>query len=45
MLVKVRRVGLALVSKATLLIGAVEDVEIAMINVVAGNDIGDEFQD
>jgi len=44
-LVKVRRVGLALVIKATLLIGAVEDVEIAMINVVAGNDIGDEFQD
>jgi len=43
--VKVRRVGLALVVRATLPIGAVEDVEIVIINVIAGNDIGDEFQD
>jgi len=42
--VKTRRVGLVLVVRATLLIGTVEDVEIVMINVIAGNDIGDEFQ-
>ena len=29
----------------TLSIGAVEDIEVVVINVIAGKDIGDEFQE
>ena len=42
-LVKSGRVGLALVVMATLLVGMVENIEVVVINVVASNDIGDEF--
>ena len=38
-----RRVGLALVVRTTF-IGAIEDIEVEMINVIADKDIGDEFQ-
>ena len=39
------RVGLTVVVRATLFIGAIEDIEVEMINVIADKDIGDEFQD
>ncbi len=38
--VKPRRVGLALVVRTTLLVGTVENVKVAMVNVVTGKDIG-----
>jgi len=44
-LVKAGRVGLALTVRATLLIGEVEDVEVVVINIVSGKDIGDELED
>jgi hypothetical protein len=43
--VKLGRVGLALVVRTTLLVGVVEDVNVVVINVVAGNNIGDKFQE
>ena len=43
--VKPRRVGLALIVGTALLVGMVENVKVAMTNVVAGNDIGYEFED
>ncbi len=39
------RVGLTLVVRTTLFIGTVEDTEVVVIGVIAGKDIGDEFQD
>ena len=42
-LVKLCRVGLALVVRTTQLVGMVENVEVIVINVVASEDIGDEF--
>ena len=42
--VKAGRVRLALVVRMTLLVGMVEDVEVVPTNVVAGNDIGNEFE-
>jgi len=44
-LVKADRVSLALVARTTSLVGMVEDIEVVVINVVAGKDTGDEFQD
>jgi len=44
-LVKAGRVSLALVVRTTLLVGMVEDIEVVVVNVIAGKDIGDEFQD
>ena len=43
--VKLDRVSLTPVARATLFVGGVEDVEIAVINAVAEKDIGDEFND
>jgi len=43
--VKADRVGLALVVRTTLLVGAVENVKVVVINAIAGKDIGNEFQD
>ena len=44
-LVKSGHVGLARVVRTTLLVCMVEDVEVVVINVVAGKHISDEFQD
>ena len=44
-LVKAGRVSLALVVRTTSLVRMVENVKVAVINVVASKDIGDEFQD
>ena len=43
--VKAGRVCLALVVGTTLFVGLVEDVEIIVSNVIADNDISNEFQD
>ena len=43
--VKTSRVGLGLITQITLLVGAVEDSEVVVINFLSGNYIGDEFQD
>ena len=43
--VKAGRVRPALVVRMTLLVGMVEDVEVVPTNVVAGNDIGNEFEE
>ena len=43
--VKACRVGLALVIRTTSFVGMVENIEVIMINIVAGQDIGDKFQD
>ena len=43
--VKTRRVGLTLMTRAALFVGVVEDLEVVLINVVAGEDIRDEFQE
>ena len=37
--------GLALVVRTTLLVGVVQDVEVVLINTVAGKDIGDKFEE
>ena len=42
-LVKTSRLGLALIIRTTLLIGVVEDIESATIDVLAGKDIGNKF--
>ena len=42
--VKSDRAGVALVV-STLLVGMVENVEVAVTNVITSKDIGDEFQD
>ena len=39
------RISLTLVVRTTLLIGAIEDIEVEMVNVISGKDIGDEFQE
>ena len=44
-LVKAGRVSLALVGRTTSLVSMVEDVEVVVVNVISGKDIGDEFQD
>ena len=44
-LVKAGCVGLALVVRATLLVGVVKDVEVVVINIVTLKNIGDEFQE
>jgi len=44
-LVKVGRVRLARVVRTTSPVGMLEDVEVIVTYVVAGKDIGDEFQD
>ena len=44
-LVKVGFVGQTLVLKTTMLVGVVENVEVVVIDIVAGEDIGNEFQD
>ena len=43
--VKVDRISLALISGITSFIGAGEDIEVIVINVVACKDICDEFQE
>lgn len=43
--VKVGCSCLALVGGTTLFVGMVEDIEIIVTDVIAGNDIGDKFQD
>jgi hypothetical protein len=42
--VKTARTGLALVVTITLLIAVVEGAEVVVMDAVAGQDIGDEFQ-
>ena len=44
-LIQAGRVGLTLVVRTTLFIGSVEDIEVVVINVVAREDIADEFHD
>ena len=43
--VKAGRVGLRAITQIILLVGAVEDVEVVVINSLSGKDINDEFQD
>jgi len=43
--VKASRIGLTLIIGATLLIGAVKDFKVVVINFFAGTDIGKELQD
>ena len=43
--VKARRVGLAVVVRTTVLIGTCENVRVVIINIVAGKDVGYEFED
>jgi hypothetical protein len=43
--IQTNRVGLTLVVRTPLLIGAVENIEVVVVNVIAEKDIGDEFQD
>jgi len=43
--IKLRRVGLTLVTRTTLLIGTIKDAEVVVINALADKDVGDEFQD
>ena len=43
--VKAGRVGLSLVHGTTLLVAAVEDFKVVAVNIVADEDIGDEFQE
>ena len=43
--IQAERIGLTLVVRTTLLIGAVEDIEVEMVNAISGKDIGDEFQE
>ena len=43
--IKTRRVGLTLTNSTTSLVCMFEDVEVVVINVVADEDIGNEFQD
>ena len=42
--IKSGRVGLAVVISTPLLVAIVEKVKVVVIDVVAGKDIGDEFQ-
>ena len=42
---KVARVGLTLIIITTLLVRVIEDIEIVVINIFAGKDIANEFQD
>lgn len=44
-LVKARRVGLALVARTASLVGMVENVRVAIINVIAGKDISYKLKD
>ena len=43
--VKAGRVGLRAITQIILLVGAVEDVEVVVINSLSGKDINDEFQE
>jgi len=42
--VQAGRVGPTLVARTTLLVGMIEVVEVVVINIVPGEDIGDKFQ-
>ena len=44
-LVKAGRVGLRAITQIILLVGAVEDIEVVVLNPLSGKDIGDEFQE
>ena len=44
-LVKAGLVGPTLVLKTTMLVGVVEKVEVVVVNIITGKDIGNEFQD
>jgi len=43
--VKARRFGLALIIRTSFLVGMIENVDVVMTSIVAGKDIGDEFQE
>ena len=42
--VKASRIGLGVIVQTTVLVGAVEDFEVVVINILAGKDIANEFQ-
>ena len=42
--VKASQNGLRVIIQTTVLVGAVEDFEVVVINILAGEDIGDELQ-
>ena len=42
---KASRIGLGMMIQTTVLVGAVEDFEVVVINVLSDEDIGDKFQD
>ena len=42
--VKASRIGLGMMIQTTVLVGAVEDFEVVVINILTGKDIDDEFQ-
>jgi len=44
-LVKAGQVSLTLVGRTTSLVGMVEDVQVVVVSVISGKDIGDELQD
>ena len=43
--VKARRIGLTLVSRCTLFVGMIKSLEVVVVNVVTGEDIGNELQE
>ena len=43
--VKAGRLGPTLMAKITSLVGVVKSLEVIVVNVFAGKDIGDEFED
>jgi hypothetical protein len=44
-LIQAGRGGLTLIVRTTLFIGVVENIEVAVINIISDKDIGDVFQD
>ena len=43
--IKAHRVGLTLVSRCTLFVGMIEGLEVVVVSVATGEDIGDELQE
>ena len=41
--VKAGRIGLGVIIQTTMLVGAVEDFEVVVTNILTAKDIGDEF--
>ena len=42
--VKASQIGLRVIIQTTVLVGAIEDFEVEVINILAGKDIGDELE-